>query len=157
MPSHLVRYAQCQRYGTTGSTSRARPWFELYDLQGHCLRAAEIPFPAPRDDFWVHFLARATNAITVQTDEVRYQVELPSLRITRLNVPPANQAESLTTQTRLLGARMYSLKGNITLERLQGRSLPHNLVVEAIETSSNRILWRYIERVDIRKSGAGGG
>ena len=76
------------------SRPKGQPWFELYDLNGRCLRGAELKFPTPRDDYWVRYTGRVGLGLVFEVDDTSYQLEVPSLRITRARALGATHSAS---------------------------------------------------------------
>jgi hypothetical protein len=150
LDGHLVRYSQCPSWQADSSNvAPSRPWFELYDWDGKCIRSSELMVDSRLAHWWVSFVSRTTNAIVFSHEGRPFTVEVPSLKITDRVHTAINGA--LRAKTVRAGNVTYEANGDIRIEKMAAEAEVREMSVAARDASTQRVLWKHNERVLIKR------
>ena len=83
-------------------------------------------------------------------------VEIPSLKLTsappRQSVWPSGGRVDYTSRHMIRGSnRLYELKGNTTIGRMDQDQLPHELRITILDAETDQMLWEHVEPVVIKR------
>ncbi len=162
MASNVVRYAVMA--GNTGLESvptNNTPWFELYDFDGRLIASAEKDIGST-NHLLMAYRFRMGSCIHFENENTNYQLDVPSLNFQALN-NPAESGRGEKTKDGAISVRwwdssythgntIYQIDGNIYVGDIDGNQLAHKITVTALDSDTQKPLWRHTEPVLIHKS-----